>query len=208
MSSIVSLTPTSLIMRPDVCFYCRDQATRDVHTHIYLYGIRSCDDHAAAAIRDCKAYLHEVGKVTIHEAFNNPVLKALLNILTTEVHILRTNGTLDNCWTLNNKVLIEPPPLSRIGEDWCVPLIRQGHITKNVMIKSFLHPEIKAANLASFPVEMDTIVTNALKVLNNGLYIAEYNEHKQLGSPVTVQETPGVKKVWAGDQEVRVYDVA
>ena len=53
-----------------------------------------------------------------------------------------------------------------------------------------------------------TVVTNALKVLNDGLYITEYNEHKQLGTPGTVQETPGVKKVWAGDQEVRVYDVA
>ena len=208
MSSIVSLIPTSLIMRPDACFYCQNAATHDVQTHIYLYGIRSCEVHLAAAIRDCKAYLHEIGKVTIHEAFNNPVLKALLNILTTEVHILRTNGTLDNCWTLNNKDLIEPPPLSRIGEDWCVPMIRQGHITKNVMIKSFLHPEIKTANMSSVPADMDTIVTNALKVLNNGLYIAEYNEHKQLGAPGTVQETPGVKKVWAGDQEVRVYDVA
>lgn len=195
-------------MRPDVCFYCHNQATQDVHTHIYLYGIRSCDNHTAAANRDCKAYLHEVGKLTIHDAFNNPALKALLNILTTEVHILRTNGTLDNCWTLNNKDLIEPPPLSRISGDWCVPLIRQGHITKNVAIKSFLQAEVKAANVASFPEDLEDIVTNALNTLNNGLYIAEYNEHKQLGTPGTVQETPGVKKVWAGDQEVRVYDVA
>ena len=208
MSSNVSLTPTSLIMRPDLCFYCRDQATRDVHTHIRLYGIRTCDNHAAAANRDCKAYLHEMGKVTIRDAFHNMAIKVLLDILTNEVYIVRTNGALDNCWTLNNKELIEPLPLSRIGEDWCVPMIRQGHVTKNVAIKSFLRQEVKEANMESVPADMETIVADALKALTDGIYIAEYNEHKYLGTPGAVQETSGVKTVWVGDHEVRVYDVA
>jgi len=199
-----SLVPTSLVMRPDVCFYCQEEPTCDIHTHMRTFGIRSCNIHKTYAKRDCNAYLHSIGKVTLYDAEQNAAIMPFLALLENEVYILRTNGNLDDCWTLNKHDIYEPLPLTCLNGEWVVPMIRKGHITKNVEIKSFLSPVVKSANKDRMPDDLEDRITNALKALDDGLYITDFNAHNLLGEPGSVQETSGITSVWAPNGEVRV----
>jgi hypothetical protein len=187
-----TIEPTSLVMRYNRCFYCQADSTGD-YGESHIFGIRHCAAHAAAARRDYGTFLHKIDKVALHDAYNNPQLRPLLIFLEmTDMNIRRTNGMIENNWRLRRPNYADFVRICKIGKDWCVPMIHNSHITKNVPLVHFLEATILAANANILPDNFAQMVRDALMVLEAGIYHSFYMEAASLNPSSPIKETCGV----------------
>ena len=187
-----TIEPTSLVMRYNRCFYCSADSTGD-YGESHIFGIRHCAAHATAARRDYGAFLHTIDKVALHDAYNNAQLNPLLIFLeTTDMNIRRTNGTIENNWRLRQPNYADFIRICKIGDEWCVPMIHNNHITKNVPLVHFIEPTILAANANNLPENFTQMIRDALKILEAGIYHSFYMEAKFLNPASPIEETCGV----------------
>ncbi len=201
-----SIEPTSLVMRYNRCFYCKADSTGD-YGESHIFGIRHCAAHATAARRDYGAFLHKIDKVALYDAYNNAQLHPLLTFLeTTDMNIRRTNGIIENNWHLRQPNYADFVRICKIGEDWCVPMIHNSHITKNVPLVHFLETTILVANANILPENFTQMVANALMVLEAGIYRSFYMEAASLNPPSPIEETCGVVIYDTEVGQVRVFE--
>lgn len=120
------------------CFYC--YATAKGHVTVRdMVGIMFCEDHMTAAIRDCKADLHEDQRVRLLDAQEHPVLAPFFEAVHGTFSIVRSSGLLDAGWSIpvdSNAV----GRLLTINEDgWNIPVEKvTAGISRSVPIKSFV----------------------------------------------------------------------
>jgi len=201
-----SVEPTSLIMRDNRCAYCNNESVSD-YGEIYLFGISHCHEHVLAARRDYNAYLHKNNHVTLYDAFTNIHLRPLLTFLeNNDVHVSRTNGIIENNWRLRKANFADFIRISKINNMWCVPMIHNNHITKNVPIISFLNPEILISNAAVFPLNFVQMIQDALTILDAGIYINFYQEYAILNNGPIPIEPCGVVVYNTPVGPVRVFE--
>jgi hypothetical protein len=181
-------------MRSVECAYCGlDDYDQVDQTMIeYLFGIRHCAAHGAAAKRDCNAFLHEVGKVPMWAIRSLPALKSLHDLSHTNFTITRSSGESQSGWSINYGSLDSPLYITREGADWVIPMINHGlNLMKNVRINGLqeTHPSLAEAHAA----------------LDAGVYRADYeSRNTQLISPIREHHT--ISTVMRADGSIgRVY---
>lgn len=202
----LSVEPTSLVMRYNRCFYCNNDSTGD-YGEMYLFGIRYCDNHIYSARRDYSAFLHKIDKVAIYDAFNNAQLRPCLTCLEmTDMNIRRTNGMIENQWHLRRHNYDEFVRICKIADEWCVPMIHNNHITKNVPLTHFLETDILAANANVLPMNFVQMVNDALAALKAGIYRTFYEETASLNLAPQLEETGGVVVYDTAAGPVRVLE--
>lgn len=202
----LSIEPTSLVMRYNRCFYCNNDSTGD-YGEMYLFGIRYCDNHIHSARRDYSAFLHKMDKVALFDAYRNAQLRPLLLCLEdTDVHVRRTSGIIENNWRFRQANTIDFIRISKINYTWCMPMIHNNKITKNIPLTHFLEADILAANAAVLPDNFAQMVHDALAVLEAGIYRSFYEEATSLHPAIPVEETCGVIMYDTAAGPVRVFE--
>ena len=202
----LSIEPTSLVMRYNRCFYCNNDSTGD-YGEMYLFGIRYCDNHIHSARRDYSAFLHKMDKVALFDAYRNAQLRPLLLCLEdTDVHVRRTSGIIENNWRFRQANTIDFIRISKINDTWCMPMIHNNKITKNIPLTHFLEADILAANAAVLPDNFAQMVHDALAVLEAGIYRSFYEEATSLHPAIPVEETCGVIMYDTAAGPVRVFE--
>ena len=142
-----SLEPRSLVMTPLHCFYCGSNDDDIFHTEIqYLFGIKHCDKHKAAAKRDCNAYMHRNHIVDMRDAMVMPVMAPLFN--QRSFTVTRTNGVLDEGWRLREGTHYDTQHMCVLKDEWHVPIYK-GELVKCVPIKKLLNTEDASTVIAA-----------------------------------------------------------
>jgi len=118
--AFTTLTPQRLVMTTSACFYCG--AVQAKWTVIeYLFGLNACSSHAAAALRDCRAYMHEKKMVKFSDAYKHPILGSFLKMLKDVLFpVLRSSGDLQEGWSLNTFDTF----IMHTDGEWMVPVHR------------------------------------------------------------------------------------
>jgi len=188
-----ALYPTSLNMRPCVCFYCSADYENDERTLGEAFGIRYCAEHKATAKRDSNAYLHEVGHVKTGDALAHAVLGPLLEHLKTPTTIRRSNGTWDGGWELECGF---STTLKREGGVWHIPMKNEEKgITKGVALPTFCDEAFVVHNPHLSPLDFAA----AKAVLDEGVYAA------WCSPPSHVPETSNIHTLCINGSVARVF---
>ena len=202
-----TLVPESLIMRRCECFYCGAEDTYSVLVD-WRFGMKVCEIHRPNAERDCRAYLHRQNFVRIEDAMEIPALKKFLDVLAAHplLRVERTNGTIDEDWSLRIGNIMEPAFFSK-GERWGVPMYcKRINQNKTVPIINFLRPELTTGMV--LPADWSAIVDGVLDILADGVYKAEaeaYDYARNHDDSETIAETAGVATIIYEGREERVY---
>jgi len=202
-----TLIPESLIMRRCECFYC---GAEDVGVVLvdWRFGMKVCKIHRPNAERDCRAYLHRQNFVRIEDAMEIPALKTFLDILAAHprLRVERTNGTIDEDWSLRIGCPMEPAFFSK-GERWGIPMYcKRINQNKTVPIINFLRPELTTGMV--LPADWAAIIDKVLDVLADGVYKAEaeaYDYARNHDESETIAETAGVATIIYEGREERVF---
>jgi len=169
------LEPFRLVMRYAKCYYCNSPEYDDRYIDD-IFGIRHCPDHATWARRDCNAYLHEKKKVSLRDAWKQPVLHELLTLLTTNtVHVLRSNGLVESGWILRPSAnySFAPEFLVYLEGEWLIPMKHKTEdMQKHVPIMSLLREE-------NAGILRKELVDQVLAVLQEGLYKQDFMEQQE-----------------------------
>ena len=203
-----TLEPTSLIMRACACFYCGAE-DKCVVLIEYSFGMKVCRAHKPLAERDCRAYLHRHGLVHLKESTRNTELGRFLDILKAHPSLLveRTNGTIEDDWSLREGNHFEPAFFSRTEDRWGVPLYcKRINMNKTVPIINFLRPDIN--NRMTLPADWQSIIEGVLDILNEGVYKADaeaYDYSRNHDESETITETPGVATIIYEGREERIF---
>jgi len=115
-------------MRNQQCFYCDLAGDEVKYVMIYwMFGLKACPTHKAAAKRDCNAYCHKNTIVDMRHAKKFPVLASLFENLEQETfQVLRTSGLKESGWTLYYGSHTAPAFLSKDPiKGWCIPVIQE-----------------------------------------------------------------------------------
>ena len=128
----------SLICAPMTCFYC--QATSKGHITVRdMVGIMFCDEHMSAAIRDCKADLHEDQRVRLLDAQEHLVFQPFFELLRGTFTIVRSSGALDAGWSIPQDSNAVGRLLTLANGEWTMPVEKPSEaISRNVSIRSFV----------------------------------------------------------------------
>lgn len=173
------LEPRSLVMTRSECFYCFGEEGKYCYTFIDNFGIKSCDRHYKNSIRDCKAYMHKTGLVRISDLADYPAFQEFLEILSCEIPVKRTNGTIEDGWVFN---VGEPYDKETIGFDkdiskWVIPVRKAGmQLYKRIFIDDLLLPEVLEKLPPHFKMKYDAFIA----LLSDGIYKAEYDAYVQI----------------------------
>lgn len=194
LNLVEAVKPYRHVLRPVECAYCGlDDYDQIDQTMIeYLFGIRHCAAHGAAAKRDCNAFLHEVGKVPMRAIESLPALKSLHDLSHTNFTITRSSGERQSGWSINYGSLDYPVYMIRDGTDWVIPMINhEVNLMKNVRINSLQ--------------EMHPTLAEAYAALDAGVYRTDYESRNTLLiSPL--REHPSITTVIAADGSIgRMY---
>jgi len=202
-----TLIPTSLVMRQCVCFYCGAEDSGAVLVD-WRFGMKVCEIHRPNAERDCRAYLHGQNFVRIEDAKAFPPLKKFLDILVAHplLRVERTNGSIENDWSLRMGNYIEPAFFSK-SDRWGVPMYcKRINMNKTVPIINFLRPELIIGML--LPADWSAIVEDVIDCLENGVYKADaeaYDYARNHDESEKIVETEGVATVIYEGRLERVY---
>jgi hypothetical protein len=170
--------------------------------------MKVCEIHRPNAERDCRAYLHRQNFVRIEDAMEIPALKTFLDILTAHplLRVERTNGTIDEDWSLRIGSPMEPAFFSK-ADRWGVPMYcKRINMNKTVPIINFLRPEISTGMM--LPADWSAIVDGVLDILADGVYKAEaeaYDYARNHDDSETITETAGVATIIYEGREERVF---
>lgn len=128
----------SLICAPMTCFYC--QGTAKGHITVRdMVGIMFCHEHMTAAIRDCKADLHEDRRVRLLDAQEHPALVPFFELVRGTFSIIRSSGALDAGWSIPTDNNAVGRLLTIANGEWTMPVEKITEaISRNVSIKSFV----------------------------------------------------------------------
>jgi hypothetical protein len=191
----ICLIPRRLVMTYDNCFYC-DESDADWEECFKFFGLKHCDRHKAAAIRDCKAYLHKEKLVNFKHAFAHPILGEFLRALSEKTFpVRRSNGEMQEGWKLQKKSFDGEKLFMCLEGEWMVPVEGVNLITKYTPIENFR------------TIVSSDLVDKVLFTLIDGIYSKEYEEVcilESIGSQETVPELPGVANILVDGEEHRV----
>ena len=136
--SVSVSNPMSLICAPMTCFYC--QATSKGHITVRdMVGIMFCHEHMTAAIRDCKADLHEDRRVRLLDAQEHLVFQPFFEAVQGTFSIVRSSGALDSGWSIPTDSNAVGRLLTITNGGWTMPVEKAPEaISRNVSIKSFV----------------------------------------------------------------------
>ena len=95
--------PTTLIMRPSLCFYCPQPPTLQCLLGPHE-GILCCAAHLTDAQRDTDAHMARMNMVRLGDAKTDPNLERLLAGLETTFKIRRSSGLIEPGWSLLNDI--------------------------------------------------------------------------------------------------------
>jgi hypothetical protein len=204
-----TLVPQSLVLRRCECFYCGAEDTGVVVVE-HLFGMKVCETHRLNAERDCKAFLHRENLVRVKDAMTVEPLKRFLDILAAQpfITVQRTNGEIEEDWSLRTGNYFDPAFLSRNLEmKWGVPTYcRRTNQQKTVPIINFLRPEINGKmNLSA---DWHAIVEDAIDALVDGVYRADaeaYDYARNHDESEKIVETEGVATVIYEGRIERVF---
>ena len=164
------LKPKSLVMTPISCFYCGTTDTINIITIEYLFGLKYCPLHKAAAIRDCKAYLHQEKMVRFNDASRHPVIGPFIDALKgIQFPVLRSSGEFQAGWALD---MITQSCIRYYNGEWVIPVTWKspdGDATKDIY---------KYTPISNMPLK--DMVDQVLYCLVDGVYSNEYAEVKEL----------------------------
>ena len=202
-----TLEPTSLIMRPCACFYCGAPEAGD-ETVDHMFGIKCCKTHRSRAKRDCNAYLHRAGHVLLEDAWINPVLKRLLDVLASNaLSVERSNGTVEDDWSLQQNNPFIHVHISRVEGVWSMPVeCKRINLYKIVPLMNFLRADLVAK--MKVPADWHSIVESAMDTLVDGVYRADaeaYDYALNHDEAQTIAETSGVATIVYEGVEQRVF---
>jgi hypothetical protein len=111
----------------------------------WRFGMKVCGLHRPNAERDCRAYLHRQNFVRIEDAMKIPALKKFLDVLAVHPQLVveRTNGTMDDDWSLRIGSPMEPAFFSKNEERWGVPLYNKRlNLNKTVPFRLVITVEL------------------------------------------------------------------
>lgn len=173
------LEPRSLVLTRSECFYCFAAEGRYCYTFIDNFGIKSCDTHFKNSVRDCKAYMHRTGMVRISDLTDYTAFQEFLEILSCEISIKRTNGTIEDGWVFN---VGEPYEKQIIGFDksinkWVIPVRKAGvQLFKRIHIDELLLPDVLEKLPPNFKAKYDAFIA----LLSSGIYKTEHDMYVQI----------------------------
>ena len=188
------LNPRSLVMTRCECFYCF--ACPDTHTVQieYNFGIKACDNHHAAAIRDCNAFQHRMGIINMSKAIKHPKLKPFFDCLPAYIPVKRSSGLIENDWTLNPGVFPNTEYLAfcKIRNAWTLPVMKEsGDICKKILLSDFLESEI----LAKLPADFNAKFNDFVAILDNGLYAEDNAIYEQIMNDPNLADVPDIPEI-------------
>ena len=194
------LIPRRLVMTYDNCFYC-GESDADWEECYKFFGLKHCDKHKAAAIRDCKAYLHKEKMVNFKHAYAHPILGEFLRSLGEKTFpVRRSNGEMQDGWKLQKK--------SFDGEKLCMCLEGAWMVPVECINVDTLDVITKYTPIDNFRTIMPPdLVDKVLFTLIDGIYSKEYEEVSRFhmnGTQETVPELPGVTNILVDGEEHRV----
>ena len=187
--------PRSLILREQVCDYCRvklyvgNESTPSNNASVcimHTFGILCCNEHAAWAKRDCNAYLGRRGRIRMADAETVPAIKGFLDALRERkggFPVVRTYGDIDHGWQISGWSVERPDHICKTPTgEWLLlvkTLDEKRDLVKGVYISEYLRNDITC----HFPEGFAQTVGNALTALNSGnIYgeeMLEWNELSQ-----------------------------
>jgi hypothetical protein len=171
--------------------------------------MKVCEIHRANAERDCRAYLYRQNFVRIEDAIEIPALKTFLDVLAAHPQLVveRTNGTMDDDWSLRIGSPMEPAFFSKNEERWGVPMYcKRINQNKTVPIINFLRPEISIGMV--LPANWSTIIEGVIDVLKEGVYKAEaeaYDYARNHDDSEIITETAGVAGIIYEGSTERIF---
>jgi hypothetical protein len=196
-------------MRRCECFYFGAEDTGVVLVD-WRFGMKVCEIHRPNGERDCRAYLHRQNFVRIEDAFEIPALKKFLDVLAANplCRVERTNGTIDEDWSLRIGNIMEPAFFSySSSERWGVPMYcKRINQNKTVPIINFLQPEISTGMV--LPADWHAVIEGAIDILKEGIYKADaeaYDYARNHDESETIAETAGVAAIIYEGREERVF---
>ena len=172
--------PRSLILRAQVCDYCRsnlyigNESTQSNNASVCImhnFGILSCKEHGAWAKRDCKAYLGQRGRIQMADAERVPEIKLFLDTLRQREDgfpVVRSCGDIDHGWQISGWSVERPDHITKTPTgEWSLivkTLDEKRDLVKGVYISEYLRNDITC----HFPEGFAQTVGNALTALNSG----------------------------------------
>jgi len=185
-------------MTTDTCFYC-DAPCTSFYTIERLFGLKCCDIHKQVARRDCRAHLHKEKFVSMRDAQTHPILGKFLGALQTPFPVLRSNGELQDGWTLRNYNPWEYTYISYHDGEWVLPVTWQSpdddstkNLVKHTPIANFKLPTIYESVKNTLPL---SLIDEVLHCLIDGVYSEEYAEFERLRLQGACEELPEVANV-------------
>ena len=166
--------PVRTVMFRPICAYC-GKAESFFAVCDYQLAILACDDseHRLMAQRDRKSWLHKNGLVFSEDYLQEPLFKET-ELLTCDVHVSRSNGSIDKeGWKIRDSSRCDPAFLQFNNDKWYIP-VKCGEVLQ----KSIIIQELKL----SLPEDKHALVDNLVKKLEDGFYLAEslaYDEAKR-----------------------------
>jgi hypothetical protein len=174
--ALFAVNPTTLVMRPDACFYCGADPENDERTLGDRFGIRYCGAHKASAKRDSNAYLHEAHHVKVVDALRHPVLGPFLTLLESPTAILRSNGAWDHGWRLETRPFAAHSTLMWTRGVWTIPMFHEGQDRqKRVPLPTLVDDAFLMHNpRIGFIGFHATAFASIQRVLDDGVYAVDY----------------------------------
>ena len=183
--SYSSLKPRRLVMTKMECFYC-GKPPKGTKLTEELYGLKHCENHEAAAQRDCNAYLHEYKVVLIKDAYNHEIIGRFLRSIKNGFPVLRSSGEIQSGWKLH-ELGWEATAIRYVNTDWCIQcLLRSpdGDYTKDILkyvpILNFKMDAIYKSIQHEVPEDFLWLVDQTVLSMIEGVYVKEYEEVQKL----------------------------
>jgi hypothetical protein len=202
------IEPHSLCMRAAVCDYCGGPEKKAVLIE-HLYGIQACAQHYSFAERDCKADLARNSMVRYKDAILVPECAKVLEILDSlnGFNVKRTSGAIDSNWQVRSTSDIFDPSFLTCHEGvWYIPCCNDKagtpeYLKKGIPLAWFLTSDLGC----TLPAEFPALCEAALKVLERGVYKAEFDAYTANvihSKPSQVAEHPDVSKAIMPDGQI------
>ena len=201
------LEPQSLVMTRSECFYCFGEEGDKCYTISYNYGIKSCNQHYASSVRDCKAYMYRNGFVIINAIYKMEQFAPFFDYLKKGFSVRRTNGVIEPGWSLNlghgrhNEIMRYDESVGK----WIIPVRNEDlDLTKRIYVDDFLIPEILSTLGGGFAEKLQEFL-----VMLKNVYKEEserYDELVDKNKPTQVsdEESGLVRNALLDGQIVRV----
>lgn len=192
------LTPGRLVMRVASCFYCGNHQYNDYAIE-HLFGIRHCAEHKAWAVRDCRAYCRNDGRIPLSWMMKEEALTELLTTLKGGAQVKRSSGAIEE-WVLSPHSYWDQSYIAKFDQGWAIPMM-----TRDMMsAKCVLIDELRDLNPQITPALFE-----AAKDFLADLYTTEAAEHlaaSKSGESKELPEDPRIKLMMVGGREVRVFN--